>query len=84
MKTSLPAKLNSLKPGESMVLFGDYPSVMRQIAGLIKKGYASKEIKYKKAQIIVAEKLHIGTCVINTAKCVKRGKNAKKKKKYKI
>ena len=65
MENSLPAKLKTLKPGESFVLFGDYKKTMRQIGVLIKRNYCSPNMQYKKAHVIVHDVLMIGVLITN-------------------
>ena len=65
MKTSLPKKIASIKPRESIVVFGDYRSLMKQIAVLKNRGYCQANIKYKKAKVIVDEELMIGVLITN-------------------
>lgn len=66
MEKSLPAKLKTIKPGESIIIpTNDYRSLMRQIGILKHRGYCSEHISTKKALIIVEEKLTIGVMIIN-------------------
>lgn len=63
-KGSLPAKINQLKPGQSMVLFpDDYKKMMREIGVLKHRKYIAEEIIYKKASVIVNDELLIGVFI---------------------
>lgn len=63
MKTKI---INELKRGESIVLFAkDYKVLMRTIGSYISRKQISDTIRYKKAQVIVADVLTIGVLVTN-------------------
>lgn len=63
MKTKI---INELKSGESIVLFAkDYKVLMRTIGSYISRKQISDTIRYKKAQVIVADVLTIGVLVTN-------------------
>jgi hypothetical protein len=64
MKTSLPKKLETLKPGESMILPTENPAgLMRTIGAHQYRGAVSRAISYKKARIIVDDVLFFGVMI---------------------
>ena len=68
MKTSLPKKLETLKPGESIILPTENPvSLMRTVGACQAKGYASKALTCKKARIIIDDALFLGVMVTRPA-----------------
>ena len=68
MKNSLPAKLKTLKQGECFVIpcmNMSYQVLMRNIGGIKLRNESLKNIKYKKAQIIVDDEMFLGVYVVN-------------------
>jgi hypothetical protein len=65
---SLPGKLRSIKPGESIVIFPkkSYKQLMREIdISALRGGIIDPDFSYKKAMVIVDEKIEIGVKITN-------------------
>ena len=63
-KHSLASKIEAIKEGESIVVFGEtYKKTMRYIGSMHSRGYVEKTVTYKKAIVVVDDVLTIG-CLI--------------------
>lgn len=69
MLGSLRNKIKNIREGEKIIIFPkkDYKTLMQNIGAEKSKGHIKKEIKYKKAVVIIDDKLFIGVAVYHTA-----------------